>query len=34
MATINQIEIGLVKYIDAEIAPKIPTNIPNGQLKR
>lgn len=34
MAKINQIEAGVAKYIDAEIAPKIPTNIPNGQLKK
>lgn len=34
MATIAQIEQGAVKFIDAEIAPKIPTNIPNGQIKK
>lgn len=34
MATISQIESGIVKYIDAEVAPKIPVNIPNGQLKK
>lgn len=34
MATISQIEAGACRYIDAEIAPKIPTNIPNGQLKK
>ena len=34
MATINQIESGIAKYIDTEIAPKIPVNIPNGQLKK
>ena len=34
MVTINQIEAGAVKYIDAEIAPKIPVNVPNGQLKK
>lgn len=34
MATIKQIETGAVRYIDAELAPKIPTNIPNGQLKK
>lgn len=34
MVTINQIEAGAVKYIDTEIAPKIPVNIPNGQLKK
>lgn len=34
MVTINQIEVGAVRYIDAEIAPKIPVNVPNGQLKK
>lgn len=34
MATIQQIEQGAVRFIDAEIAPKIPTNIPNGQIKK
>lgn len=34
MVTIDQIESGVVKFIDAEIAPKIPVNIPNGQLKK
>lgn len=34
MATIKQIEQGAVKFIDTELAPKIPTNIPNGQLKK
>lgn len=34
MATVAQIEAGAVKYIDAELAPKIPENIPNGQLKK
>lgn len=34
MVTINQVEAGLAKYIDAEIAPKIPVNIPNGQIKK
>lgn len=34
MVTINQIEAGAVKYIDAEIAPNIPVNVPNGQLKK
>lgn len=34
MATVNQIEMGAVQYIDAELAPKIPTNIPNGQIKK
>lgn len=34
MATISQIEAGVIKFIDGEIAPKIPVNIPNGQLKK
>lgn len=34
MVTINQIEAGAAKYIDNEIAPKIPVNVPNGQLKK
>lgn len=34
MVTISQIETGAVKFIDAEIAPKIPVNVPNGQLKK
>lgn len=34
MVTIQQIEQGTVRFIDAEIAPKIPTNIPNGQIKK
>lgn len=34
MATILQIEQGAVRFIDNEIAPKIPTNIPNGQIKK
>lgn len=34
MATITQIEQGAVNFIDQEIAPKIPTNIPNGQIKK
>lgn len=34
MVSINQIEAGTVKYIDNEIAPKIPVNVPNGQLKK
>lgn len=34
MATISQIEAGVVKYLDREVAPKIPVNVPNGQLKR
>lgn len=34
MATMKQIEAGIAKYIDAELAPKIPVNIPNGQIKK
>lgn len=34
MVTVNQLEAGIVKYIDTEIAPKIPINVPNGQLKK
>lgn len=34
MATIKQIETGAVRYIDAELAPKIPTDIPNGPIKK
>lgn len=34
MATIQQIEKGAVRYIDTVMAPEIPTNIPNGQLKK
>lgn len=34
MVTIQQIEQGAIKFIDNEIAPKIPTNIPNGQIKK
>lgn len=34
MVTISQIEAGAIKYIDNEIAPKIPVNVPNGQLKK
>ncbi|MCI9331310.1 MAG: hypothetical protein HFG05_03950 [Oscillibacter sp.] len=34
METLAQIERGTVKFIDAELAPKIPTNIPNGQIKK
>lgn len=34
MATISQIEAGVVKFIDNEMAPKIPVNIPNGQIKK
>lgn len=34
MATIAQIEAGAARYIDEELAPKIPTNIPNGKIKK
>ena len=34
MVSIQQVESGIVRYIDAEVAPKIPTNIPNGQIKK
>lgn len=34
MVSLKQIEQGAAKYIDAEIAPKIPTNVPNGQIKK
>lgn len=34
MVTISQIEAGAIKFIDNEIAPKIPVNVPNGQLKK
>lgn len=34
MVTIKQIEAGAVKYIDAELAPQIPVNVQNGQLKK
>lgn len=34
MSTLSQLEQGIVKFIDSEIAPKIPTNIPNGQIKK
>lgn len=34
MATIEQVEAGIIKYIDNEIAPKIPVHVPNGQLKK
>ena len=34
MVSIKQIEQGAVRYIDNEFAPKIPTNIPNGQIKK
>lgn len=34
MATIAEIEAGAARYIDEEVAPKIPTNIPNGTVKK
>ena len=34
MATISQIEAGAVKFIDNVVAPEIPVNVPNGQLKK
>ncbi len=34
MATVAQIEAGAARYIDEELAPKIPTNIPNGKIKK
>lgn len=34
MVTITQVEAGMAKFIDSEIAPKIPVNVPNGQLKK
>lgn len=34
MATIQQIEKGAVRFIDAEVAPNIPVNVPNGQIKK
>lgn len=34
MVTIDQVEAGAIRYIDNEIAPKIPVNVPNGQLKK
>lgn len=34
MVSIEQIEAGVAKYIDAELAPKIPTDAANGQLKK
>lgn len=34
MATLAQIERGVAKYIDNDMAPKIPTNIPNGKIKK
>lgn len=34
MATIAEIEAGAARYIDEEVAPKIPTNVPYGQVKK
>lgn len=34
MVSIKQIEQGAVKFIDNVIAPEIPVNVPNGQLKK
>lgn len=34
MVSINQIEAGAVKFIDNVIAPVIPVDVPNGQLKK
>ncbi|MBD5099516.1 MAG: hypothetical protein HDT35_08255 [Clostridiales bacterium] len=34
MVTIDQVVAGTVKYIDTEIAPNIPVNVPNGQVKK
>ena len=34
MTSIEQIEAGVAKYIDAELAPNIPTDMPYGQLKK
>lgn len=34
MVSIEQIETGAAKYIDAELAPNIPTDIPYGQVKK
>lgn len=34
MVSIENIETGVAKYIDAELAPNIPTDTPNGQLKK
>lgn len=34
MVSIEQIETGVAKYIDAELAPNIPTDTPNGPLKK
>ena len=34
MVSFTQIEQGAGRSTDKEIAPKIPTNIPNGQIKK
>lgn len=34
MVSMQQIEQGLARFIDAELAPKIPVDGQNGQLKR
>lgn len=34
MATIAQIEAGAARYIDQELSPNIPTDIPHGQIKK
>lgn len=34
MVSMQQIENGVARFIDAELAPKIPVDGPNGQLKR
>lgn len=34
MVSVAQIEAGVAKFVDNELAPKIPTEGPNGALKR
>ena len=34
MVSMQQVENGLARFIDIELAPKIPIDGPNGQLKR
>lgn len=34
MASIERLEAGIAKWIDNEVAPKIPTDGPYGQLKK
>ncbi len=34
MVSMQQVEHGLARFIDAELAPKIPADGQNGQLKR